>query len=313
MSEHKLTLLGGASGELRVPATLLHEAVGALIEGARLATRFAVEGESTRKGPRPNWLDAACSFEITGLSAGSAVIDVDARALRDVDPARFGPGAQQQLFGDPDERFGEQTAIDIFGQTLAAILEGDADNVIADRALLDGCAKFARVSGGSFDGLRLEGIRGRPAIQIASHDAPRIERLRDDTPRPHAARVTGTLDTVSASRPDVVLALGDGTRVPARMDVHDLEALRGLLGKKVVITGMAHYRPSGRLLLLDVEHLDVARPEDLIFQRAPVPRKQKLAMEPSGPSESPGASAFFGTWPGDETDAELLEALRALE
>jgi hypothetical protein len=313
MSKHKLTLLGGPSAELRVSATVLQEAIGALLEGARLATRFAVEGESVRKGPRPTWLDAVCDFEVTGLSAGSAVIAMDARTLGEVDPIRFGVGVQYSLFGETDARFGEQTAIDIFGRLLATVLEGEPDDVIADRALLGSCARFARVSGGGFDGIRLEGIRGRVApLVIDSNDAPRIERLRDETPRPQAARIAGTLDTVSASRPDLVLALEDGTRVPGRMEEHDLEALRALLGKEVVVSGMAHYRPSGRLLLVDVEALDVARPEDRIFQKAPVARKQKVAIEPSGPSDASGVAGFFGTWPGEESDAELLQALRAI-
>jgi hypothetical protein len=313
MTKHKLTLLGGLPDELRISGAVLHETIGALIDGARLATRFAVEGESVRKGPRPAWLDAAGDFQITALTAGSAVLAMDAPALRDVDPARFGVGAQRSLFGGADERFGEQTGIDLFGQHLTTILEGDRDDVLADRALLDGCARFARVSGGGFSGLRLEGLRGRSSpLVITYEDASRIERLRDETPRPQAARVAGTLDTVSASRSDVMLTLKDGTRVPARMEEHDLEALRSLLGKEVVVSGMARYRPSGRLLLLDVEGLDVARPEDRVFQKAPVARKQKVAIEPAVPSESTGISAFFGTWPGDETDAELLEALRAI-
>ena len=313
MNKHKLTLLGGLPDELRISATVLHEAVGALLEGARMATRFAVEGESVRKGPRPAWLDSACDFEVTGLSAGSAIIAMEAHTLREVDQTRFGVGAQQSLFGEPDDRFGEQTAIDIFGQLLATILEGERDDVVADRALLDSCARFAQVSGGGYDGISLEGLRGRSApLVIRSSDAPRIELLRDETPRPQAARVAGTLDTVSASRSDVVLTLKDGTRVPGRMEEHNLEALRSLLGKEVVVSGMAHYRPSGRLLLVDVEALDVARAEDRVFQRAPVARKQKVVIEPTSPIDTSGVSAFFGTWPGEETDAELLEALRAI-
>lgn len=313
MNKHKLTLLGGLPGELRISATVLHEAVGALIDGARLATRFAVEGESVRKGPRPAWLDAVCDFEVTGLSAGSAVIAMEAHTLREVDQTRFGFGTQQSLFGDVDDQFGEQTAIDIFGQLLATVLEGEPDDVVADRALLDSCARFARVSGYGFDGFRLEGLRGRPSpLVITSKDAPRIELLRDETPRPQAARVAGTLDTVSASHADVVLALKDGTRVPGRMEEHNLEALRLLLGREVVVSGMAHYRPSGRLLLVDVEELDVARPEDRVFQKPPVARKQRVVIEPTGPNETSAVSAFFGTWPGDETDAELLAALRAI-
>lgn len=313
MNKHKLTLLGGLPDELRISATVLHDAVGALLEGARLATRFAVEGESVRKGPRPAWLDAACDFEVTGLSAGSAVIAMEARTLRDVDPTRFGVGAQQSLFGEANDQFGEQTAIDIFGQLLGTVLEGERDDVVADRALLDSCARFARISGRGYEGLRLEGLRGRSSpLVIRSSDAPRIELLRDETPRPQAARIAGTLDTISASRSDVVLTLKDGTRVPGRMEEHDLEALRSLLGKEVVVSGMAHYRPAGRLLLVDVEALDVARPEDRVFQKAPVAREQKVVIESRGPSDVSGVSAFFGTWPGEETDAELLDALRTI-
>lgn len=148
MHEHRLTLLGGHGGELRVSATVLHEAVGALIDGARLAARFAVEGESVRKGPRPAWLEAACDFEITGLFSGSAVIALDARTLSEVDAARFGAGAQRSLFDGADEHLGDQTAIEIFGRFLSTIIERDSDDVAADRALLDACARFARVSGG---------------------------------------------------------------------------------------------------------------------------------------------------------------------
>ena len=260
MNKHKLTLIGGLTGELRVPASVLLEAVGALVEGARLATRFAVEGESVRKGPRPAWLDTACDFEVTGLAPGSAVIAVDARSLKEVDAVRFGPGAHRSLFGETDERFGEQTAIDIFGSVLGSLVAGSRDDILADRALLESCARFARVSGGGFAGLRLEGLRGRSApLELTSADVPRIELLRDETPRPQAVRVAGVLDTVSASRSDIVLVLKDGTRVPGRMDQHDLESLRALLGADVVVSGVAHYRPSGRLLLVDVESLDVAK------------------------------------------------------
>lgn len=316
MNTHKLTLMGGGSAELRVPASVLLEALGALIDGARLATRFVVEGESVRKGPRPTWLDAACEVEVTGLTAGSAVIAVDARPLREVDEARFGQGASWSLFGAADERFGEQSAIDVFGNVLHAVVGGSREDVVADRALLESCARFARVSGGGFSGVVLEGIRGRSSpLKLTAEDVPHIERLRDETPRPQAARVTGVLDTVSASRPDVVLLLNDGTRVPGRLDAHDIEALRRMLGTEVVVSGMAHYRPSGRLLLLDVEELAVARAEDAMFRRAPAPRRQRVVdpgLAPASAARSEEtASTFFGTWPGDETDAELLAALRA--
>lgn len=312
MRKHTLNLLGGPA-ELRISAPVLVEAVGALLEGARLAARFAVEGESVRKGPRPAWLDAAAEFDVTGLAAGSVSIAVEARTLGEVDATRFGAGGQRALFDDADERFGEKTAVDIFGELLGAILSGEREDVVADRALLESCARFARVSGPSFSGVQLGGLRGRCSqITISPKDAPRIELLRDETPRPQAARVAGRLDTVSATRSDVEILLKDGNRVPGRMETHDLDELKSFLGQEVVVSGTAHYRPSGRLLFMNVERLDLARPEDRIFQRAPTPMRQKVAQR-FPPREGPsGISSFFGTWPGDETDAELLEALREI-
>lgn len=313
MNKHKLTLMGGLGAELRVPAAILQEALGALLEGARLATRFAVEGESVRKGPRPAWLDAACAVDITGLSAGSAAIAMEARTLGEADVARFGGAGQRSLFEEIDQDFGERTAIDLFGEVLAAVIERDVDAVVADRALLDACVRFARMPSGPFTGVKLEGLRGRqePLIITSEHVA-RIELLRDETPAPQAARVSGALDTISASRSDVILRLEDGAKVPARLSDHDPEALRDLFGRTVVVSGVAHYRPSGRLLLLDVEFIGEAREGDRIFEAVPIARRRGLVAARAPQDSSSGVAAFFGTWPGEEGEAELLAMLRAL-
>lgn len=147
---------------------------------------------------------------------------------------------------------------------------------------------------------------------VSPSDVPQIELLRDETPCPQAARVTGILDTVSSSRTDLVLRLKDGTCVPGRMEEHDLEVLRPLLGKEVVVSGMAHFRPSGRLLLMDIEAIDTAGTTDRIFQKPPVARKRRIVVEPVQAQVAEGVSTFFGIWPGVETDTELLAALKEI-
>lgn len=313
MNKYKLKLMGGLHGELRVPASILHEAIGALIEGARLATRFAVEGESARKGPRPSWLDAACAIDITALSYGSAVFALEVPTLQEADAARFGDDGHRSLFEEHDRSFGEQTAVDLFGQVLAAGIEGQADDVMADWALLDTCVRFAKISGGGYEGIQIEGLRGREKpLVIMSEHVPQIEILRDETPPLQAVRVAGMLDTISASRSDVILALKDGTKIPARLEDHDPNALKDLFGKHVVVSGVAHYRPSGRLLLLDVESITELTAGDHLFEAAPVARKRLPVVTPVAQDDSSGVSAFFGTWPGDEREDELLDALQAI-
>jgi hypothetical protein len=313
MKKHTMTLLGGAHGELRVPADVLLETVGALLEGARQATRFFVDGESTRKGPRPAWLDAACTIEVTGLTAGSAVVALEAPTLSDAAPERFGGAHQVSLFAEPQRLIDSgSSAVDIFGGVLASVVQGDRDHVLADRALLDTCVRFARAARDGFDGVQLEGIAGFSApLVVRRDDVAKIELLRDETPGPKTVRVTGTLDTISATKSDVVLTLADGTAVAARLDAHDNEQLKTLFGSRVVVSGMAQFRPSGKLLVIDVEHLGPARDGDVVFESAPKAAARPVAsLLPQ--DEGTGVSAFFGTWPGDESDEELLNALEAI-
>jgi hypothetical protein len=313
MKKHTMTLLGGTRGELRVPADVLLETVGALLEGARQATRFCIEGESTRKGPRPAWLDATCNIEVTGLAAGSAVVALEAPALADAAPDRFGGGHQVSLFAEPQQLLdARHSAVDIFAGVLASVVRGEKERVLADRALLDTCVRFARAARDGFEGVQLEGIAGMSApLVVRRDDVAKIELLRDETPGPNAVRVSGTLDTISATKSDVVLTLRDGSAVAARLDARDNEQLKTLFGSRVVVSGMAQFRPSGKLLVIDVEHLGPAREGDAVFESAPKATARPIvSLLPQ--DETSGVSAFFGTWPGDESDEELLDALEAI-
>jgi hypothetical protein len=141
---------------------------------------------------------------------------------------------------------------------------------------------------------------------------PRIEQLRDETPPPQAVRLAGTLDTISNSRPDVTLTLEDGSKVPARLEEHDPLVLKEHFGKRVVLSGMAHYRPSGRLLLIEVEWIGSGGEADRFFEAVPVARLPSTSV-PSTPQDAySGVSAFFGIWPGVEDETQLLDALRKI-
>lgn len=150
-------------------------------------------------------------------------------------------------------------------------------------------------------------------IVARSSDLPRIEQLRSDTPSPRAVRVAGVLDTISASSNSILLRLSDGQTVHARLEQPDPALLRGLFGAQVVIAGMAKFCTSGKLLVVDVEHLGPARPGDVVWETMPTAQPDRNGLLVTLPQdESSRVSAFFGIWPGDESDEELLQALEAL-
>lgn len=293
---------------------MLIEVIAALLEGARQAARLLVDGESTRKGPRPAWLEAASDIDVTGLTPGSAALSLEAPTLADAAPERFGGLQQLSLFGEEKKPIrSDVSVLDLMGVVLASAVKGDPDQTTADRSLLDTFARLGRSFGGRFDALRLDGFAGLDGpLVLGVKEVEKIERLRDSTPVPKVARLAGTLDTISATRPVMVLRLSDGTSATARSHIHDIEQLKSLLGQKVVVTGVAHFRPSGKLWAIDVDTLEPARGDsDALFERAPIG-----VVGPPGahqPGESaPGVSAFFGTWPGDESDDELAEAVEAI-
>ncbi|MBN2195943.1 MAG: hypothetical protein JW751_24205 [Polyangiaceae bacterium] len=315
MRSHTITLQGGPA-DLRVPADVLVELLGALQDGAMRAARFAVEGESVRKGPKPAWLDAIGRFEITGPTQGSAILQVEAPTLGEAVPERFGDAAEVALFAEPGRTLdARHSALDLFGTVLRSALVGDRDSVLADRPLLESCVRLARIRLGAYSAISLGGIAGTTEPLVVSASAvERMELLRDETPPPRAVRVTGTLDTISVTRTDVILRLGDGTTVSARVERHDPEVLRGLFAKRVVVAGLAQYRPSGRLLVLDAEYIGLAREGDALWEQLPTPRSSASAavarLLPQ--DQSGGVAAFFGTWPGDESDEELLAAFSGM-
>jgi hypothetical protein len=126
--------------------------------------------------------------------------------------------------------------------------------------------------------------------------------------------VAGTLDTISASRSDILLRLPDGTTVPVRLLQHDPEGLRALFAGRVVVSGMARFRTSGKLLRVDAEHIGLARESDALWEKQPAPRPSRSdpVARHVPQDEKTGVSAFLGTWPGDESDEELLAALKAI-
>ena len=110
----------------------------ALQDGMRHAARGYVEGLSSQAGPRPRWLEACTAHLVTGLSPGSAVLDLEAPLLQDVAHEQFGGQQQQDLFGEANEPIGpDGSAIDLFVRVLHQVKTGNAAAVHADRALLE--------------------------------------------------------------------------------------------------------------------------------------------------------------------------------
>lgn len=110
------------------------------------------------------------------------------------------------------------------------------------------------------------------------------------------------------------ILLRDGTRAWGVLIEGDMTALAPLFGQRVSVQGTAVYRPSGRLLRIDAVLVEAHAGESSLWSVIPPPRKRKIdvrqLMRLQGPTT--GVSAFFGTWPGEESDEEWEEMVEGL-
>ncbi len=315
MKRHRLVLVGGDGAQLRVSGDQLAELLAALKEGSSLALRFQVEGISNPPGPRPRWLEACTSQMITGLHAGSAVLELEAPTLEEAAPEVFGGTGQISLL-EQEEPLAPpgSTALDLFAAVLREIQQGDRPNLRADRPLLEGCLRFARVPTGAFTGISLGPLDAAgPTVALNASDIPLLEELVLQTPLPQTIRFTGKFDTISSTRPSVTLLSDDGEKIQARLPASvTMEDLRALFGQRVVVAGVAEFRPSGRIQQIGISQIQPAHGDDELFSEAPRAWGSMPVFTPAVQGPGSGVATFFGTWPGDETDDELITALAAI-
>jgi hypothetical protein len=152
-----------------------------------------------------------------------------------------------------------------------------------------------------------------PTVTLHASDIPLLEELVLQTPLPQTIRFTGRLDTISSTRPSVTLLSDDGDKMQARLPSSvTTEDLRALFGQRVVVAGVAEFRPSGRIQQIAINQIQPAHGADELFSETPRAWGSMPVFTPAAQEPGSGVSTFFGTWPGEETDDELITALAAI-
>jgi hypothetical protein len=110
-------------------------------------------------------------------------------------------------------------------------------------------------------------------------------------------------------------ALRVGTEeVPCVLLSDNIEHMAPLLNRNVLVFGRAVFRPSARLLRVDVDEFRPSQDADFFFAQVPkpmgvstarpTPRERELAAD--------RLKAAIGKWPGDETEEQVRAALEEL-
>lgn len=314
LTEHAVQAFGPAVKDGRPKPEAAGSILRLLGPAARGATSMGFRHASRVRGRPPAWLQRAYRVRFIGIAPGAeegTVFRFVAPSFRTAAPEVYEQRELVQLRPDPDK-----TALDLLGLALIDLAEKRPDSERYDVDLLRRLERFAK---GSFKGVESltfgGGNIGEGVVPILSGSlAQAAADLCRETPSPNRARVTGKLDMIRHHDRVFALLLQDGVTVQGIWLGDDLEVLRSLFGKDVAVEGKAVYRASGSLLRIDAEAMRKARAPDNAFAVLPQPTMQATDVRQLHQPQfrGQGASALYGRWPGEETEEQILEALREL-
>ena len=280
----------------------------------RQCVAMAFEHRSRPRGRPPAWLAAASDVRLVGLTGGDeATVRFDTPVLGEAASAIY---AQGELF--PTRPSPEDTSFDLLGDVLRDVARRDGDSHRYDGELLRSVARLGTVVNGEFSEMVVSGVRYAPGsgAVVNGRTVQTAKELYSRTPNPSRARVVGLLDQFRISTHAFGMRLDTGEEIRGVVGEDDIDAALELFRRKqrVVVRGRAFFRPSGQLLLLDVDDVEEANGESSVWSRAPKPGDVALDQTRlrRRQGKRSGLPAVVGRWPGDETDEQVEEALRRI-
>ncbi len=295
----------------RVPPGSFGEIMRVLPDTIRLSIRMAFAGRSMSRGRRHGWLDAASDIRFLGHSGDNdTLLHFEAPSLGEAAKTLY----EQQEFW-PGKPKASDTGFDLLGDVISDVSAGNQDSERFDSHLLRRFTRFQNGLNGTFQEMTIAGNRytSQP-VTLTKAVIETAKQFVTKTPTPQQVRIVGSLDMIRASTRAFALKLDDGQDIHGVLMDGDIAQLGELLGQRVLVLGKSMFRPSGKILRVDADRVELAGEESAIWSKIPVPGKGRLEIselrQPQGPRS--GIAAVIGKWPGNETDEEIREALEEM-
>ena len=211
----------------------------------------------------------------------------------------------------PAEELLQLTPMALVIQTFRSALIEDEDKDYLDKPLLKTLLKFKKNFINDNEIIYFSNRSSIPAIEVTIDDFEKIEDLEESIPEPNKVIINGKLDEMKYSKSKLVLITAQGPVNAFSKDASSIYSLKDYFGKELTITGMAHYKPGGKLSFIEIQDFAEPGEKDVFFSRIPhaMSVQQQIAFEvKSGKSKNP-LRELTGQWPGDESLDDLLKQL----
>jgi hypothetical protein len=192
----------------------------------------------------------------------------------------------------------------------SALIENEEkDNL--DKSLLKSLIKFKRNFSGKNQVFHLSNRQTVPEIAITIEDFRKIELLEENIPEPSKVTVLGTFDELKYSKQKVVLVTADGVINATVPDEALFLQMLEYVGKELTITGMAHYKPNGKLSFIAINNYSEPGKADKYFAKIPqaLTVQQQIDFQLKERKSLNPFASLIGKWPGEESWEEVINEL----
>ena len=277
------------------------------------SVRMAIEGTSSPVGAPPAWLRRAADVRVLGwtdTAEGDTVLQIEAPPLGEAADEIF----RQTAFWDTKPA-PEDTALNVFARAAREVRIGNPDSSLYDLPMLKRFGRSNQLFSHGLRSLDMPASRDpdSPVTRLDREVAVHALQLTEQTPASRQIRVSGRLDMIRHSTRSFEMLLQDDRPVRGVLeDAGQMDRLKSMLGQPITVVGRAIYRPSGTVLRIDAQGVEEGVAESKLFARIPPPISRQLtsARIRQGEQRRNWMDSFFGSWPGEETDEELLAMLR---
>jgi len=310
--EYKIRLRGLSTPEGTISLETLVTVSKILLEVSRRTLRLVVDGVSVKRGQVPGRLKRPLDFNITGISKGSTVLQIEAPTFADSAPELF----QQLNFWDGPMN-PEDTAISLLSKSVHDATGGNMESDYYDRGVLESLMSFRHLLKERISNVEIE-CPSRPVdeFKITHNELEKISIIEADTPEPRAIVIAGIFNRIEHTprRFELVLESGHKVRGFAEPGYVDVEQMRALWGEKITVKGIGHFRPNGMVRSIEAQMMKSFSEGEELFEtisqiKLPTNLTQSLGR---GQGSSSPLREIWGKWPGDEPIDDILEALRQI-
>jgi hypothetical protein len=286
-----------------VPLSLSSRLLQRLEATAKPSVRMALEGTSASVGATPAWLERCVDIRTVGFSErqGRSVLHLKAPRLGEAAPKLFEQDSLFPIIASPDD-----TALQILNKIAQEVRRENPGSDLYDSSLLRKFSQWKTLFEGELKDIEFPDSLDSPFdISVAEN----AKALSDQTPSPRQVRIVGKLDMVRHSTRSFELLLSSGEAVRGVLVDGTPELLQKHFGEEITILGKAIYRASGSLLRLDASEILTTTEGRNVFSTVPLPFASSRRIDSKLQTSKSGVAAFFGIWPGQETDSDLLAAV----